>query len=382
MRILSTGDWHIGAGYDSDIADSVRQIVKACPATKPDIIALTGDIFHAKSDADQRNLADDMIREMASVCPVFIIRGNHDTPRDLLGFANLQTDYGIQVFEEPTIVFSKQNPCMMKADRRHHALHMLPWITKSHWQSLHPEASTEEGDKTVSQMVLAYLRNQVMLGEGEVNILIGHALVAGARAQNHQPLMGEGVTFGIHDLPDAGFYAALLGHIHLKQEFSPRFLYNGSPSALNYGEDSEKWYSVLDTESGEIEWVHLDTIDRFTFDAQWLQNMFSWAPCPGFDENRIKGARVRVNLRLNEGDDIELAKSTTESKIIGLGALECKVNAQTTPRVEVRSSEVHQAKTMSEKLIKYWEATGVPIPEVSKDMLSKLIDLEESVNLI
>lgn len=371
MRVLSSGDWHFNASYDEDVLDSVRQIIDYVVKNRVDLVAITGDLYERASDPGSRNLAAECITKLADETRVLIVRGNHDAPGDLRILERLKANHPITVHESPASII---------ADRHGVIIHAMPWLTKARWQSLHPEATKEEGDKTVSQLVYDYLKNEVALYPSYKHILVGHMTIAGAKAQNRQQMGADGVTLGEYDLPEIGFYAAMLGHIHLRQVLgtNDRFFYNGSVAALDYGETPEKYFSILDTETGYVEWFLLDTIHRQDVNAEWAPTGTIIEPIEGCF---IKGARVRVNLRVEGGDNIDVARKQIEKWVMESGALEFSINPQVIPVSKVRAVEIAKAISLSDKLKQYWEATSYPDEATLKDMIDKLAQVEDECSL-
>jgi len=373
MRILSTGDWHFNAGYDDDVSDSVGQIINYTYKNNVDLVVITGDIYERASDPDSRNLAIACIQGLANKVPVIIVRGNHDAPGDLKLYNEIRSKYEIKVFEAPG--FYKPTAIGSASV----LIHVMPWLTKARWQSLHPEASKEEGDRTVSQMVLEFLRNNVLLHAGYKHILAGHMTIAGAKAQNRQQLGADGVTLGMYDITEAGFYAAMLGHIHMKQYLNSDLeFYNGSVAALDYGETPHKFFSVLDTETNEVEWQQLNTIHRQDLTAHWTPQGIEFET---YNPDTIRGARVRVNLRVEGGDNLAAAREQIAIAMDTLGALEYKVNPQVMPVSKVRAVDISRARSLSDKLKQYWIATGASAYANTEDMLDKLAQLEDECSL-
>ena len=371
MRILSFGDLHFNCGYDEDLIKSVDQIINYVRDHPVNLIAITGDVYDRSSDPTSRNVAANKVQLLSEYADVLIVRGNHDSPGDLKILGRLETGKSIVVDEVPAIrTFGGV------------VVHTLPWLTKARWQALHPEASRETGDQTVSQLVLTYLKNSIDLSEGQKqHVLIGHLTVAGAKAQNHRQMGADGITVGMYDLKEAGFYAALLGHIHLRQQVGDdeKFFYNGSIAALDYGETPTKWFSVLDTELGRVEWVKLDTIHRQDINVYWTPTGIKAEDA--IHQDLLKGARVRANLRVAGGDNVDQAKAQLEEFLRQAEVLEFKINPQVVPVMKIRAIEIAKAKSMSAKLGQYWEATEYPDGATQEDMLSKLSTLEDECSL-
>jgi len=292
-------------------------------------------------------------------------------------FGHLEVKHPILIFDSPHIYFPDPGT-------NRYLFHVLPWFTKATWQSHNIGMSKDEGDKTVSQMGLQYVKNNVMLYSakypGIAHILISHLSVAGAQAQNHQPLIGEGIGFGLNDLSESGLYGGIFGHIHLHQPLtaSDLFSYPGSPAAMNYGEDPEKYCVILDTDEGSTQWYQLKTVDRFSVDCIWpLQLSMTGEQ---FNEMlaRAKGARVRALLKIEEGDDLAHAREELEKILLAAGALEVKIEPQTIPKELVRSVEISKAQSLEEKLEAYWLANNNrPSEETVIRMKQKLSVVEQ-----
>ena len=373
MKFAVSSDWHIGAGtMDSDIESSVMQMVGKFRDNRVDMIAIPGDFFDHKSTAEGRNLLRRLIQELCSVAPVIGVRGNHDQDGDLDIFSHLEVANPVAIYDSPFII---SLPGIV--------MHLLPWMTKATWQAQNISKSKEEGDFAVSQLALQYLKNNVMLEnsreKGLKHILISHLLINGSRLQNQQPLMGEGITFGANDLSEAGFYAGIFGHIHLNQSFDEngRFFYPGSPAPMNYGESPEKYCVILNTDTGVVEWHKLNTIDRFSIECVWPLGV-SMSP-EEFQamKDRAKGSRVRVLLKIDEGENLSYAKEEIDKILMDAGALEVKVDPQVRPKDLVRAVEISKAETLEAKLEAYWEASNNrPDDETVLRMKSKLSIVE------
>jgi len=370
MKIISTSDWHLCGGMDEDISKSLVQIEDKATQVMPNLIVIAGDIYHRASDPGGRNPAAEHIQRLADIAPVLIVRGNHDAPGDLQILSRLQAKNKIWVHEEPsTLVFKESADHIV-------AVHTMPWFTKSRWLATHPSESKEASDRSVGDLALQYIQTVILNTPGiDAHILVGHLLINGARAQNHQPLIGQGVTLGQYDLPEAGLFAAILGHIHLKQEFtSPRFFYNGSIAALNYGETPDKYFSILDTRTGDVEWIKLNTIGRWQIDIDWAQGIPKDLDP---DHLWIPNSRLRINLKIADGENVEYTKHLIGEYFEAFKPLELDIRPQLVPKTELRSLAIASATGMIDKLRAYWESTALPDEAIQNDMIQKLSALEE-----
>lgn len=378
MRILSFGDIHIGTECDPDIIEAAKKIAATAAAEKPDLIVITGDIYDGESSPSDREIARDIVTGMADIAPVQIIKGNHDSRKDLLILGSLKANYPITVHEEPSCSEYRVQ------DGGPVFIHYLPWFTKAAWVAgqVGIDMGITAGNDAVSLLALQYLKIQVSKRGPGKHLLYAHLMISGSRAENHQPLLGEGITFGYHDLAEAGFCGGAFGHIHLAQEFgnqeqgSPEFRYNGAIAALNYGESARnKTFSILNTETLGTKIFTIDSIARINLSASYGAAGLEWAD-PG-DLPTESGARVKVKLLIEEGFSSDEAEQAVRSFPGIVDPLDLKVERQSKPRDTVRSQEIAAAKTACQKLEAYWAATGsTPDEPMRTDMLNITLEAE------
>lgn len=83
-RILHVSDWHLGLttrGVDR-LADHEQVLGETCEIAAevdPHLILHTGDLFHTPHPANEAvRLAFDVLHRLEALCPVIVVRGNHD----------------------------------------------------------------------------------------------------------------------------------------------------------------------------------------------------------------------------------------------------------------------------------------------------------------
>ncbi len=85
MKLLHTADWHVGRALmnvsrQPDIAAAVEEVVELARSERPDLIVHCGDLFDSLRPAyADMDWTLDRLRELAEVCPVVVIAGNHDS---------------------------------------------------------------------------------------------------------------------------------------------------------------------------------------------------------------------------------------------------------------------------------------------------------------
>ena len=89
MKILHIADLHIGKrvnGFNmiEDQEYILDEILKLTDSTKPGAVLMAGDIYDKSQPSTEAvELLDEFLTRLASLGqPVFIISGNHDSPKD------------------------------------------------------------------------------------------------------------------------------------------------------------------------------------------------------------------------------------------------------------------------------------------------------------
>ena len=134
-KILLVGDTHLGLGYPNSVdkwfkvhqeyfQDFLLPLLKK-ELTKDDIIVHLGDLFDNRSviPINILNYAQNILEEMAQICPVHVIIGNHDLYTKSTNDVNTVKLYkyipNITVYEEPS-----------KIEFMGRIILMLPWVEK------------------------------------------------------------------------------------------------------------------------------------------------------------------------------------------------------------------------------------------------------------
>ena len=134
-KILLVGDTHLGLGFPNKtdhwfkihqeyFQDFLIPLLKK-ELTKDDIIVHLGDLFDNRSvvPINILNYAQNLLEQIAEICPVHIIIGNHDLYTKSSNDVNTVKLYkyipNITVYEEPT-----------KIDFMGKSILMLPWVEK------------------------------------------------------------------------------------------------------------------------------------------------------------------------------------------------------------------------------------------------------------
>ena len=250
MKILHTADWHIGQfkgpvvdGVNLRSQDTVKcleYMVQVAIEEKPDIVCVSGDIFHQEQVgpvrySDEMITATNIITSLAHFSKyVIVMRGtpNHDgaaqfrvLERMLLNIRN------VDVVTEPGVI---KTPW---AD-----IACLPGFDKQEFRAKFPGLSADEENlawtKYISDMVFA-LRAECE----KTPILMAHYMVPGCNMESGQTSFFTNFEPVIprEALMAARYKAVLLGHIHRPQiiEGFDNVFYSGAINAMNFNDEGQ-----------------------------------------------------------------------------------------------------------------------------------------------
>jgi exonuclease SbcD len=365
MIILHTGDLHYSAGIDEDIDKSLKQILEYLQDNPVDLITIGGDVYEKSSSIPSRNIVKERLKEMAQYAPIIICQGNHDQMGDLDILADLKAKYPIKVYSSPSVITIGDTN-----------LYIIPWITKAHWLEAHKVDGIDDLNTTLSGQLLKYIKLLKASNKNLYHVVLSHVLISGARAENNQPLIGEGVTLGQYDLEEAGFDAGLFSHIHLRQEFgNGLFFYPGSPAAMDFGESDNKFFSVLDVINHKVKWIKINAIRRLSITGKWENGQ--WSPDTNIDDLNLILTRLRVSYSISSNEDYKLAKESIYNIYKGFYPLELKLDPRIEKIVRLRADNVSKAETLLGKLEEWWIATSQD-PVDRKELIKKLKIAEDS----
>jgi exonuclease SbcD len=275
MKILCTGDLHLGAGadYGREPSDRLRDqenvlvsIAQVAREEDVDVVLIAGDVFdRPRPDPDVLRVFDRFVDRVTDDslgidCDVLAITGNagHDV-------RNAETYAALELFARRIDV--RRMPALWQT--RGLAVATLPSVPVSRLV-----ASRNGGDRSAIHQDAADYLVQVArdlraeIPEGTPAILLGHWSVSGASLPNGLPTdaLNEPVL-PLEDLAGLGFDAIALGHIHRSQMLyrRPEIFYVGSPMPLNFGEvepatvmpGSYHGVTILDNAHGYFEARHV-----------------------------------------------------------------------------------------------------------------------------
>lgn len=235
MRLLATGDSHIGKGahvYDGRLDDQEavwRATLDLAREHDVDLVLHAGDLFDRRRPTPAEMLAAErplVEHRDASSIPVLAIPGNHDLPSS-------DGACGLDVLDEAGLLSLRRRPMVVPAGELRVAC--LPWAPLGRLI-----ATIGSRDNAVDEAVDLLVRTAADLraecGDHPC-VLLGHWSVTGAHLPNGLPVEQlREVVLPTHELEALAFDAIVLGHIHVGATVAERTFYVGSPMALDHGE--------------------------------------------------------------------------------------------------------------------------------------------------
>jgi exonuclease SbcD len=257
MRLLHTGDWHLGArlGNQDRLPDQFGRLEEICrylDEREVDVLLVAGDVFDEhRSEALARIIARlaRLLRPRieAGLWAVFIA-GNHDREHVFPLIRGLQEL--VTAESSPGVVFAERSGLVPVTARSGEAvqLMLLPYPTPTRydlpderWPS--PDAKRQRLAQAVRERI-AELSQEARSTPGVPVVLCGHFLVRGVREGFYQLSEQEDVPVEPADLPAYAYIA--LGHIHKPQTVgAPHIRYCGSLERMDRGEADDRKMVLL-----------------------------------------------------------------------------------------------------------------------------------------
>ncbi|MBN1285055.1 MAG: exonuclease SbcCD subunit D [Anaerolineae bacterium] len=330
IRLLHFADLHIGVesygstdpttGISSRALDFIHrldELVAYAAAHDVDLIICAGDIFHSRipTPTYQREFAWRLL-DMARLCPVILLEGNHDMPTmlkkatsieifDTLEVANVTVGNAYEVHRVET----RRGPVQVATAPYPHKARLLE----------------DESTRGMSiGEIDALLQQQVSLIIGamakEVNqdeaprVLAGHFSVSGALLGSERKIMlGRDAVVLPSTLTDPAWDYVALGHIHMHQNLTqgqagkPPVVYSGSIERIDFGEEHDKkGFCWVELARGATTWNFV-TVDARPFQTVRVDVRESINPTAEVisrvEAADLKGKVVRLIIQITPAND-------------------------------------------------------------------------------
>lgn len=251
MKLLHTGDWHIGKRlYGVDRGDECRaalaELAQIARDERVDAVLMSGDLMDRRL-VDSEALGDCLqaLEALATVAPVLAVVGNHDDPGLWGAFAPYLALRRIHVAHR----VARPDDAVVTVDTAAGPLHaaLMPWPEPGRAaRELGVDIAEAKGSYADLVRVMLDHYGQALerrrAAEGGVTALVAHLMVDGAVGGGGEREMTLGITYCVSPqaLPSTVDYVAL-GHVHRPQAVPGVAVparYAGSPMAIDFSEDN------------------------------------------------------------------------------------------------------------------------------------------------
>jgi len=375
MRILHTGDWHLGRTLEGrsrqkEQEQFIDELVEIADFHKVDLIMMAGDVYDSVNPpaASEQLFYEAAARLTSGGRPLVVIAGNHDQPERVSSVSPLVLRQGITLVGLPT-----SEPVTVHAARTGEIAKIaaLPYPSEARLGEL------LAGDSGEEELRLAYSARvgklMQLLGREftpqTVNLAMSHIYVlGGVESDSERPIqVGGAYTVDPSALACGAQYTAL-GHLHRAQRVKGEGMirYSGSPLAYSFSEAGQaKSVTLIDVAPGgepTFEEIHLRCgrpLVRWS-STGGLQEVYNW-----LDEGRDASAFIDLEIRLSEAmsmNDIQRLRKSREG-IIHIRPIY--------PQMEMELEQTARSRMPVQELFRkfYQRQTGGAEPE------DKLIEL-------
>jgi exonuclease SbcD len=270
MKILHTGDWHVGKvlrgrSRHEEHEAVLAEIVAVSDRERVDIVVVAGDLFEssAPAAAAQALVWDTLLALKETGAEVIVIAGNHDDAASFDALRPLAAAAGLRVLGRAVRPDEGGTFELVVRSNESARIALLPFVSQ---RSIVKADLLMSGD--AAQATQTYddrLRRLIgvltaSFDSDAVNLVLAHGTVRGGKLgggeRDAQTVFDYQV--GAHAFPPSASYVAL-GHLHRCQSLPAGcpVWYAGSPLAVDFGEEADtKGVVLVDVEAAKPARAH------------------------------------------------------------------------------------------------------------------------------
>ncbi len=284
MKIIHTGDWHIGKlvhglHMTEDQRYILKQLVSLIEEENPDVLIIAGDIYdRSVPPVEAVELLDETLSAIVVKykTKVILIAGNHDSP-DRVGFANkMLRDNGL--FITGNLSASIQ-PIVIEDEFGPISFYPIPYSEPALVRELLGDEKIRSHDAAMKGIIDRINENIDLKSR---NICIAHGYVIGTQSlvesESERPLSIGGSDYVSVEYFDSFNYVAL-GHLHGPQRVkNDHIRYSGSLMKYSFSEANQKKSVTL---------INMDQAGNIEIEMKELQPIRDMRIIKGKIENLI-----------------------------------------------------------------------------------------------
>lgn len=347
IRVLHFADVHLGvenygrfdpnSSLSSRVLDFLRRMDEMADYARQrevDLVVFAGDAFKNRQPNPtlQREFAY-RIRDLAELCPVILLVGNHDLPSISPRAHSLEIYSTLSV---PNVLVGDRYELYSVATKRG-----VVWVGTAPYPLRNAMLNDEQAQgKSIAQLdhllqetLQTLLRDLARQADEhpEPRLLTGHFTVQGAQYGSERAgMVGRDATTLLGDLADPAWDYVALGHIHKHQNLTaglnglPPTVYSGSLERVDFGEESDpKGFCWVELERGNTRWQFVEVGARpFTTlrldvrqSADPLETVLRAISAQPLDE-----AIVRLIISATPDGDAKLREAAIQEALLKAGA--------------------------------------------------------------
>lgn len=384
MKILHTGDWHIGNypgpeqnGENARFLDLCRcldaLVVKATEES-PDLIVVAGDMFHQAKVWSDRGLRENRtathyIRLLEKVAPVVIVRGtpNHDSEQQFELLKNtFEGDGEVKIITEPQVVRIYTGRCGWVQ------IAGLPGFDRGFYRAKHPGLSKEEENEVFTEELANLIVGlKASCEDGTPTVLVSHFTIPGCNMESGQTQFFSQFEPVVYPatLLAADFDLNCFGHIHRPQhiEEARYTFYCGAVSAMNFNDEGqERGFYIHDIAPDKTVHSEFHALPTREFKTIYLEDEDVEALNNGNMEwlleatccNDFPGKIVRVLYNCTDEKNKAFNKAALEQYLYNNGAFWVQEITPQKITVSVNKDSLSDESGPEENLRQYFEEKG------------------------
>lgn len=252
VRILHTGDWHLGRQFhavslDEDHDAVLAQVEAAIAAHAPDVLIIAGDIFdRATPPQTALRRFGEFVRRVGANggTAIVLIAGNHDSAAQI-GMMGVLADAERSLVRGP--LDAEERPLILSDEHGPVAISALPFSFEFAARACYGNDDISCPADVLREQIASARRH---VPDGARWVVVAHAFVEGASTSEGERPLTRAVG-GIETVPSSVFDGAhyvALGHLHRPQAVGAEHVrYSGAPLAFGFDEEGhEKSMTLVD----------------------------------------------------------------------------------------------------------------------------------------
>lgn len=315
MRIVHTGDWHIGKIVNGismidDQRHILNELIKTLQEQKADALVIAGDIYDRSIPPVE---AVELLNEVFSKIllelkiPILAISGNHDSGDRISFGSDLLKSSGLHI---QGVYKNSIEKVTLRDEFGEMNFYLLPYASPEVVREIHKNDKIKSFDLAMEETIKAI---ETTIDKNSRNVLIAHAFVIGGEGSDSERPLSIGGSEYVETKHFEKFNYTALGHLHGPQRvYRDNIRYSGSLLKYSFSECRQnKSITIVDIDgNGNIEYniIPLTPIRDMREIKGELQNLI--------DEVVAKKENTEDYIHAILTDDVELMEPMSKLRAI------------------------------------------------------------------